>query len=338
MSDAANAASLRAELGRSADTLVTSPTFKRVYQACESCRQKKHKCSLGDPANPKPPCSACRRANIACGTRHDSLSWYKYANAYPVLPPKKRKGRPPKRPRQGVEHDRSSVEFTADNPSIDVSSVPSKDGQVSWQAFMGSLEPVVASHGGTTTSTSDSRNSHGTQQLLSYDQQLASQSLATFPLRNTSDAIRLLDQDRTASNSHRSSYRDETRADAPSTQFFLLQEGLIEEATLFRLFNFYLSAIHPIMPLIPQERRPKLSEQILAMAGREQHLMAAILVVASGLVGENTLHHYLWQRVERLFAQVAMRGTNESLDMLEGLLLLSGKSPLNLSVISRRPH
>lgn len=258
-----------------------------------------------------------------------------YANADSVLPPKKRKGRPPKRPRQGGEHDGQSVEHTADNPSTDASSAPSKDGQVSWQAFMGSLEPVVGSHADTTTLTSDSRTSHGTQQIPSYDQQLASQSLATFPLRNTSDAIRLLDQDRTVSNSHRSSNRDESRADTPRSQFFLLQEGLIEEATLFRLFNFYLSAIHPIMPLIPQERRPKLSEQILAMATREQHLMAAILVVTSGLLGEHTLHHYLWQRVERLFSQVAIRGTNESLDMLEGLLLLSGMRPLNLIVISR---
>ena len=42
-------------------------TFKRVYQACESCRQKKQKCSLGDPAYPKRPCNACRRANLLCG-------------------------------------------------------------------------------------------------------------------------------------------------------------------------------------------------------------------------------------------------------------------------------
>lgn len=44
-----------------------SPGFKRVYQACENCQQKKQKCSLGDPANPKRPCKACCRANIPCG-------------------------------------------------------------------------------------------------------------------------------------------------------------------------------------------------------------------------------------------------------------------------------
>lgn len=41
--------------------------FKRVYTACENCRRKKHKCSLGDPAKPTPPCEACRRASLSCG-------------------------------------------------------------------------------------------------------------------------------------------------------------------------------------------------------------------------------------------------------------------------------
>ncbi|OQV04997.1 Fungal specific transcription factor domain-containing protein [Cladophialophora immunda] len=81
------------------------------------------------------------------------------------------------------------------------------------------------------------------------------------------------------------------------------------------------------MPLIPYERRPVTSEQILTMATREPHFMAAILVVATGLLGEYTLHHHLWQRAERLFAQVAIMGTNESLEMIEGLLLLSEYPP-----------
>lgn len=67
MSSRANAVSLELEPNPSPDASSTGPTFKRVYQACESCRQKKHKCSLGDPANPKPPCNACRRANVSCG-------------------------------------------------------------------------------------------------------------------------------------------------------------------------------------------------------------------------------------------------------------------------------
>lgn len=43
------------------------PSFRRVYQACENCRQKKHKCNLGGSINPSPPCLACRRANLPCG-------------------------------------------------------------------------------------------------------------------------------------------------------------------------------------------------------------------------------------------------------------------------------
>ncbi|KAK6386190.1 hypothetical protein LTS17_001765 [Exophiala oligosperma] len=113
--------------------------------------------------------------------------------------------------------------------------------------------------------------------------------------------------------------------DASSRQeFFLLREGFIDEATLFRLFNFYLNSLHPIMPLIPYERMPTTSEHILNMAGREPHFTAAILVVTTGLLGEHNLHQLLWRRVERVFAEVAIKGTNESLEMIEGLLLLSG--------------
>lgn len=161
----------------------------------------------------------------------------------------------------------------------------------------------------------------------SYSQQQASHSLASFPLRNTSDAIRLLDQDRPSLSTEHVSNGGAHVADSSLSQFFLLQEGLIQETTLFRLVNFYLDSIHPIMPLIPYERRPKTSEHILVMASREPHFMAAILVVSAGVLAEHSLHHVLWQRVERLFAQVAIKGTVESLELLEGLLLLSEYPP-----------
>jgi len=192
---------------------------------------------------------------------------------------------------------------------------------------MGSLRPVVGDHEDVTTRTPGSSESHSHPQLPSYDQQIASKTLATFPLRNTSDAIRLLDQDRTPLGSEQSSGADVLGFGSSRQQFFLLREGLLDEATLFRLFRFYLATLHPIMPLIPCERIPTTSEHILTIAGREPHFIAAILVVTTGLLGEHTLHHHLWQRVERLFAEVAIRGTNESLEMIEGLLLLSEYPP-----------
>ncbi|KIW77639.1 hypothetical protein Z517_07471 [Fonsecaea pedrosoi CBS 271.37] len=200
---------------------------------------------------------------------------------------------------------------------------------------MGSFEPVAGSREEATT-TPSSRGSHGHRQIPSYDQQMASQTLATFPLRNTSDAIRLLDQDRASFGSEQSDNVDVLGVGASRPQFFLLREGFIDESTLFRLFNFYLGSLHPMMPLIPYERRPTTSEQILTMAAREPHFVAAILVVTTGLLGEYTLHHHLWQRVERLFAQVAIMGTNESLEMIEGLLLLSGTTTLVPKSISAR--
>lgn len=214
--------------------------------------------------------------------------------------------------------------------SIDNADLPypaDRNGQSAWQPFMGSLEPVVRDDEDLTTRAPDSRDSHAPRQLPSYDQQMASQNLATFPLRNTSDAIRLLDQDQPPMGSEQSGEADVLSADSCSPDFFLLREGLIDEANLFRLFHFYLGSLHPIMPLIPYERIPTTSEQILTMAGQAPHFMAAILVVATGLLGEYTRHHHLWQRVERLFAQLAITGTNESLEMIEGLLLLSEYPP-----------
>lgn len=319
MPRAADAATPDTELGRAADGSITGRGFKRVYQACESCRQKKHKCSLGDPANPTQPCSACRRANIQCGNHMTRPS--RICTNWSVLPQRKRKGRPPKRARNTEGDERSVDASTTANHTLDATLATGKDGSASWQTFMSSFEPVVGSHRDTTPSPSDPTHGSITQQPPSYDQQQASQNLAAFPLRNASDAIRLLDQHPTASGSSRCTSK---QGPVLRTPFFLLQEGLVEEATLFRLFSFYLTAIHPIMPLIPHERKPKGSREVLTLAACEKYLMAAILVVTSGLLGEHTLHHYLWQRVERLFAQVAMNGTDESLDMLEGLLLLSG--------------
>ncbi|EXJ71694.1 uncharacterized protein A1O5_05502 [Cladophialophora psammophila CBS 110553] len=311
MSSTADSVSLEPETGPAQDTSGRGPTFKRVYQACESCRQKKHKCSLGDPANPKRPCHACRRANLLC-----------------VLPERKRRGRPPKKSGHNVGNGEIYAGTTTTrNYDFNLPYPASKEGQSAWQTFMGSFKPVVGNNEGVTTGVPRSRESHNYRQLPSYDQQMASQTLATFPLRNTSDAIRLLDHDRTSLSSEQSDAADVLGAGSSRPQFFLLREGLIDEATLFRLFHFYLGSLHPIMPLIPYERRPTTSEHILIMAGREPHFMAAILVVTTGLLGEYTLHRHLWQRVERLFAQVAIKGTDESLEMIEGLLLLSEYPP-----------
>ena len=75
MSSSADAMQPKRRLQTSQDASVEGATFKRVYQACESCRQKKQKCSLGDPANPKLPCDACRRASLPCGRSMRFHTW-----------------------------------------------------------------------------------------------------------------------------------------------------------------------------------------------------------------------------------------------------------------------
>jgi hypothetical protein len=221
-------------------------------------------------------------------------------------------------------HSQHAGADSPSNPEGDVPGPTLEAAQTQWQDFVGSLSGTVVNGSDVPEILHESSRKAESRKTFSYDQQVASQSLATFPLRNASDAIRLLDQDPNSTRSEQPGETVRASANVCLPQFFLLQEGLIDEAQIFRLFSFYLKSIHPIMPLIPHERKPTTSERILTMAGREPHFMAAILVVTTSLLGDHSLHRLLWQRVERLFAQVAIKGTNDSLEMLEGLLLLSG--------------
>ncbi|KAL1412259.1 hypothetical protein Q8F55_000002 [Vanrija albida] len=263
--------------------------FRRVYRACENCRQKKHKCNLGDSANPTPPCSSCRRASQPC-----------------VLPPLKRKGRPPKRPRVDFESPPSSV-------------VPPPSADAAWEdssLFLDS-EPLPRSVSPTPTPAP------------SIAPGSVSHTLETFPVRNTSDALRLLNQagEKESPRSKQTNGGTLRSSVGISADYFLLREGMIELSTMSRLFSFFLGSVHPIMPLIPYDRIPITPDQLVSLGAKEPYLMSAILVVTAGLTGELTLHRKLWQRVQTLFAEVALQGTGASIDTVEGLLLLSEYPP-----------
>ncbi|KAI1616029.1 hypothetical protein EDD36DRAFT_483846 [Exophiala viscosa] len=318
MDTAADTASPEKETYSAQSATGKDPCFKRAYQACENCRQKKQKCSLGDPANPKRPCKACRRANLTC-----------------VLPERRRKGRPSKKFRQAIRiGEASSTATTITSSDSRLSYAANGGGQAAWPIYVASFTPAMGNDDGDglTRTPCLSRSPRQTQPTT-YDQRMASQTLATFPLRNTSDAIRLLDEaevksnDRVPSRTHQEDELNGFDSGSSGPHFFLLREGLINEATICRLFHFYLNSIHPIMPLIPYERIPITSEHILAMAGREPHFMAAILVVTAALMGDQALHDVLWQRVQRVFADVAIKGADQSLEIIEGLLLLSEYPP-----------
>lgn len=170
----------------------------------------------------------------------------------------------------------------------------------------------------------------------------ASQALETFPLRNTSDAIRLLDHAEAPSDGRAQSVLDDRPGSVQNWQgptpdvaaalsgfsspptFFLLQEGLIDISTLWGLFKVYLSSVHPVMPVMPYTRIPITQDQLVAMASREPYLISAAVVVTAALTGDQALHLRLWQRVQNLFAEIAIQGANASIDAVEGLLLLSG--------------
>ncbi|KAL3463136.1 hypothetical protein BJX64DRAFT_257665 [Aspergillus heterothallicus] len=274
------------------------PNFKRVYQACENCRRKKQRCNLGDPACPEPPCHSCRRANLPC-----------------VLPKQKRKGRPPKALRSNTA---ATTPRTSD-----------LEQQPAWETSMGSFEPVVE------TSPPRSGDNLGLTKPTSYDHQIASQRLVTYPLRNTSDAIRLLDQADVNPNEQIHPVSDVVsptghafaNLDNARPTFYLLVEGLIDETTLISLFKFYIESVHPIIPMVPYKRRQTTPEHILTMAGREPHFMSAILVVTASIAGDQALHDRLWQRVQSLFAEVAIKGETASIQVIEGLILLSEYPP-----------
>ena len=204
-----------------------------------------------------------------------------------------------------------------------------------WHSSADSCEPIVETGDDASPGSSSSTNGLS-QKPLSYDQQLASQTLVTFPLRNTLDAVRLLDQAKAKSATGQAKNvsgaeqnliadrPDMSRIGPPRPRFFLLEEGFIDEATLFRLFSFYIGSVHPIMPLIPCKRIKTTPEHIQARASQEPHFMAAILVVSASLVGDQALHDRVWQRPQVLFAEVTMKGSDASLEVIEGLIILSG--------------
>lgn len=219
---------------------------------------------------------------------------------------------------------------------------------------VGNLNPATITNHHASLGASEARNgrqattSHSpTRTTTSLEERLASEALAAFSVRNTSDAVRLLDQAEPKENSGDEQDRADMLgsrtgnvwptswqgkgkafADArPPPPFFLLQEGVIDQATLCRLFRFYLGSAHPIMPLIPYKRLPIMPDQIEVLARTEQHLMSAIMVTAAALAGEYDLHDKLWARVRTLFSDVALQGEGAAVGAIEGLLLLSEYPP-----------
>ncbi|KAM6478049.1 hypothetical protein HDV62DRAFT_383120 [Trichoderma sp. SZMC 28011] len=305
------------------DVLGTNPTasnqsagFRRVYQACENCRQKKQKCMLGDPGSPKPPCQACRRANLLSSQ----------AKAKRPSTPVNLEGTSKRETRYDSKsiqkHTITKLPVTVKNAAISPQPV--------WQTFMGSPEPVVGIRENSCNNNYDSARGFDPERSIAYDQQASAQKLATFPLRNTSDAIRLLDQADGMSDgsvSNVSAGEDSLEASASMPTFFLLREGLIDETTICRLFGFYVRSVHPILPFMSYRRACTTKQHVLAMSNREPYFMAAILVVTAFLTGDQALHNSLWQRVQCLFSEVAIKGTNASVEVIEGLILLSEYPP-----------
>lgn len=225
----------------------------------------------------------------------------------PVLPALKRKGRPPKRPR---------VDFESP-PSVAPPPPPPPAPISAWED-----SSLFLDDGGEALPRPASPESIA---VPSTEPGSVSHTLETFPVRNTSDALRLLNQAGEKRAARKSRHADSGHLGALGPDaYFLLREGMIELSTMSRLFAFFLGSVHPIMPLIPYDRIPITPDQLVSTAAREPYFMSAILVVTAGLTGELTLHRKLWQRVQGLFAEVALQGTGASVDTVEGLLLLSG--------------
>lgn len=204
--------------------------------------------------------------------------------------------------------------------------------QPSWEGFIGTFDPLIEAGN---SSSPVSGNTPSQKQTKGDDKQDASQRLATFPLRNTSDAMRLLDQAEAKSDNDVSRAPDghhQRTADGSNPsgighstpEFFLIQEGYISETALLKLFRVYTESVHPIMPVIPYNRMPISSEGVLSMANQEPHFFSAILVVTTSLLGYQDLHDILWRRVQILFSDVVMKGKGASVGAIEGLILLSG--------------
>lgn len=319
---------------------------------------------------------ALEKVSLAVGT---AISWASHTQAqltaltHLVFPEKKRKGRPP-----GSSKGRSST-FASDHPGSDLydssaqqhfsldpidHTLPNDTANapdlVEWQSFMSSMQANSGTEGlkitGGPSHYSGQEARHGgyssvadspLRNTTSLEERLASEALAAFSVRNTSDAVRLLDQAEPKKGRSENQDQIDMMNGGPSNiwpttwqakgkgtgeakvhpPFFLLQEGILDQATLCRLFRFYLGSAHPIMPLIPYKRLPLTPAQIEALAREEQHLMSAIMVISAALEGDYDLHDRLWERVRTLFSDVTLQGEGASLGAIEGLLLLSEYPP-----------
>jgi hypothetical protein len=290
------------------------PHFRRTYQACVPCREKKVKCYLGAPDHPaEPPCLRCRRSGRAC-----------------VFDDKTRGGRrerkrPLEDPQDPPERERTRSFITPRTTSEDLLAIN----------FDPSLLAPPRNEDNFTLNNSAAP-------MLNEDD-----PLALSELRNSGDAFNILAaaaaktspvQKPPAISPH-STISDRLPKDAKTvwSKCVFVQTKILTRNDAIELVNFFYTSMSSVCPFAwPLYANPEKHEQLV---NEDTILLGAILTVASrhhpvsGIDGwsrSNSIHERCWKWTKNALSSVVFGGKSPQsagVGIVEACLLLSEWAP-----------
>ncbi|KAJ9125495.1 hypothetical protein QFC22_000456 [Naganishia vaughanmartiniae] len=119
------------------------------------------------------------------------------------------------------------------------------------------------------------------------------------------------------------------------TQFFLVEQGILDPEQVHDLCRTFFSKHHHYFPLIPPNRIPKDADEMTAFAVREPYLITAFIIIASKYQTSHSarrIHEQAWNLMKGILAEVTFQGVAPDVGLVEGLLLLAENLPRERTV------
>ncbi|KAF2843408.1 hypothetical protein M501DRAFT_1005983 [Patellaria atrata CBS 101060] len=285
-------------------------TSKRVNRACLNCRKRKSRCHLrfnGDIV--QLPCLRCKRESLEC-----------------VLGGSNRGGRRVRK--KPLDSSISGLE-SFKNPYTELNT-----GQHFHElGNVGTYDPTGGSGSKPPSEVRGPLNRNGNSSSS------ASEPMPFSNLQNPSDALGILAQ--VAENGSNEEYnlrshqiqspamnhRQSIYTGAPANELVypLLNQGSLSIEKIVKLLERYRVHYHPYFPLAPPETFD--SSRLIETATREQHLLTAILVIASkDLLDEPNLYEVCSSYMRSLVSDLAAGGEGD-VGAVEALLILAEWTP-----------
>ncbi|KAB5513380.1 hypothetical protein GE09DRAFT_633063 [Coniochaeta sp. 2T2.1] len=300
---------------------------KRASRACLACRTRKTRCDLGD-SDGAPPCRRCAQENVECILVKSRRGGRRVKRS--LIIPNGASLPPPQTPTLSNVGE-SNISCADETPST---SGPSER----WQS-----RPPASPRQGLR------QWEDGWQETASGSTTLRRQSsaasdienhIASADLLNPSDALDLLAQvaDRDAAESRGELLQHVNRnsiqkgisqsMNHQSTIFPPIAEGYLAVADVLPLLKHYHEKYHPYFPIAHKDIF--MSEDVLQWVDKEQHLLTAVLTVASkdepAWAG---IHEACSKHMESLISKLIYTGST-TVGAVEALLILAEWAPQRL--------